>query len=240
MAVRRLLTFYLPNAASLAEGWVTLEGSAVPSPERMAQTGADAALAERGLRQVRRRHGRAADADARPRPEGGQRRAEVRPGEDRMSIDRRAVIGIGVLGASAAGHRRGAFSCATVPTCAAWSADVTTLSGYAGGEKMAFIENPKTVEALKRRGLVLERRSRGLGRAGARSALLGPQAAIPVAELGAAGGARQEEHQGAERPGDLQLADRRSIPGRRSPTAWCKAGLGDQGGALTTTSTSRR
>jgi 5-bromo-4-chloroindolyl phosphate hydrolysis protein len=39
MAVRRLLTFYLPNAASLAEGWVALEGSAVPSPERMAQTG---------------------------------------------------------------------------------------------------------------------------------------------------------------------------------------------------------
>jgi 5-bromo-4-chloroindolyl phosphate hydrolysis protein len=40
MAVRRLLTFYLPNAASIAEGWVALEGRATPSPERMAQTGA--------------------------------------------------------------------------------------------------------------------------------------------------------------------------------------------------------
>ena len=40
MAVRRLLTFYLPNAASIAEGWVALEGRAVPSRERMAQTGA--------------------------------------------------------------------------------------------------------------------------------------------------------------------------------------------------------
>jgi hypothetical protein len=40
MAVRRLLTFYLPNAASIAEGWVALESKATPSPERMAQTGA--------------------------------------------------------------------------------------------------------------------------------------------------------------------------------------------------------
>ena len=39
MAVRRLLTFYLPNAASIAEGWVALENKATPSPERMAQTG---------------------------------------------------------------------------------------------------------------------------------------------------------------------------------------------------------
>ena len=39
MAVRRLLTFYLPNAASLAEGWVALESRAAPSPERMTQTG---------------------------------------------------------------------------------------------------------------------------------------------------------------------------------------------------------
>jgi hypothetical protein len=39
MAVRRLLTFYLPNAASLAEGWLALEGKASPSPERMAQCG---------------------------------------------------------------------------------------------------------------------------------------------------------------------------------------------------------
>lgn len=38
MAVRRLLTFYLPNAASVADGWRTLEARAVPSAERMTQT----------------------------------------------------------------------------------------------------------------------------------------------------------------------------------------------------------
>lgn len=38
MAVRRLLTFYLPNAANLAEGWLALEGRALPSPERIVQT----------------------------------------------------------------------------------------------------------------------------------------------------------------------------------------------------------
>jgi hypothetical protein len=37
MAVRRLLTFYLPNAASIAEGWQTLESTAQPSPQRMQQ-----------------------------------------------------------------------------------------------------------------------------------------------------------------------------------------------------------
>jgi hypothetical protein len=38
MAVRRLLTFYMPNAASLAEGWRALEQRATPSPERVTQT----------------------------------------------------------------------------------------------------------------------------------------------------------------------------------------------------------
>lgn len=38
MAVRRFLTFYLPNAAAISQGWVTLEGNAVPSAQRMAQT----------------------------------------------------------------------------------------------------------------------------------------------------------------------------------------------------------
>jgi hypothetical protein len=33
--------------------------------------------------------------------------------------------------------------------------EAATLTGYAGGEKMAFIQNPKTVQALKRRGLVM-------------------------------------------------------------------------------------
>ncbi|MGR4866158.1 5-bromo-4-chloroindolyl phosphate hydrolysis family protein [Caulobacter sp. LARHSG274] len=38
MAVRRLLTFYLPNAASVADGWRTLEARSVPSTARMTQT----------------------------------------------------------------------------------------------------------------------------------------------------------------------------------------------------------
>ncbi|MEJ1969397.1 MAG: 5-bromo-4-chloroindolyl phosphate hydrolysis family protein [Rhizomicrobium sp.] len=37
MAVRRYLTFYLPNAASIAEGWQTLEANAASPPERKAQ-----------------------------------------------------------------------------------------------------------------------------------------------------------------------------------------------------------
>jgi 5-bromo-4-chloroindolyl phosphate hydrolysis protein len=38
MAVRRFLTFYLPNAAAVAQGWQTLEGNSNPSPQRMTQT----------------------------------------------------------------------------------------------------------------------------------------------------------------------------------------------------------
>jgi hypothetical protein len=38
MAVRRFLTFYLPNAASIAEGWQTLERNGSLSAERVAQT----------------------------------------------------------------------------------------------------------------------------------------------------------------------------------------------------------
>jgi len=37
MPVRRLLTFYLPNAASLAEGWQALEQRSTPSPDRVKQ-----------------------------------------------------------------------------------------------------------------------------------------------------------------------------------------------------------
>lgn len=37
MAVRRFLTFYLPNAAQIAEGWQTLEANAGSPPERKAQ-----------------------------------------------------------------------------------------------------------------------------------------------------------------------------------------------------------
>ena len=38
MAVRRLLTFYLPNAASVAEGWRALENKSEPSAARVQQT----------------------------------------------------------------------------------------------------------------------------------------------------------------------------------------------------------
>ena len=38
MAVRRLLTFYLPNAASVAEGWRALENKSEPSADRILQT----------------------------------------------------------------------------------------------------------------------------------------------------------------------------------------------------------
>lgn len=38
MAVRRLFTFYLPNALGVAEGWQTLERHANPSPLRVQQT----------------------------------------------------------------------------------------------------------------------------------------------------------------------------------------------------------
>ena len=38
MAVRRMLNFYLPNAASVAEGWRALENKSEPSPDRVQQT----------------------------------------------------------------------------------------------------------------------------------------------------------------------------------------------------------
>ncbi|HWA89852.1 MAG TPA: 5-bromo-4-chloroindolyl phosphate hydrolysis family protein [Rhizomicrobium sp.] len=38
MAIRRLFTFYLPNAVSVAEGWQVLERHADPSADRMQQT----------------------------------------------------------------------------------------------------------------------------------------------------------------------------------------------------------
>src|SRR5580658_10653703 len=71
-----------------------------------------------------------------------------------MSVDRRAVIGLGVLGLSAAATGAYVFMRGR-PDMRGLVGETTTLTGYAGGEKMAFIENPKTVEALKRRGLVM-------------------------------------------------------------------------------------
>jgi len=71
-----------------------------------------------------------------------------------MSLDRRAVIGLGVLGLSAAATASYVFL-RDRPDMRGLVGESATVSGYAGGEKMAFIQNPKTVDALKRRGLVM-------------------------------------------------------------------------------------
>jgi hypothetical protein len=71
-----------------------------------------------------------------------------------MSVDRRAVIGLGVLGLSAAATGAYVFMRGR-PDMRGIVGESATLTGYAGGEKMAFIQNPKTVQALKRRGLVM-------------------------------------------------------------------------------------
>lgn len=71
-----------------------------------------------------------------------------------MSISRRAALGLGVLGASAA-VTLGVVAFRQNAAFRGLLGDVTTLKGYAGGEKMAFIENPKTVAALERFGLAM-------------------------------------------------------------------------------------
>ena len=71
-----------------------------------------------------------------------------------MSVDRRAVIGFGVLGASALATGAVVFL-RSRPDMRGLVGQAVTLNGFAGGEKMAFLANPKTVEALKRRGFVL-------------------------------------------------------------------------------------
>lgn len=72
-----------------------------------------------------------------------------------MAISRRGAIGIGVLGASAA-LTAGAVFFRNSPGMRGVLGDVTTLRGYAGGEKMAFIENPKTISALRHFGIALD------------------------------------------------------------------------------------
>jgi hypothetical protein len=72
-----------------------------------------------------------------------------------MTLSRRAMIGIGVLGASAAATA-GVVAFRGSPAVKGLVGDVTTLSGYAGGEKIAFIENPKTVAALRHLALALK------------------------------------------------------------------------------------
>jgi hypothetical protein len=71
-----------------------------------------------------------------------------------LTISRRAVLGIGALGASAA-VTGGALLYRDDPTVRGLLGEVTPLKGYAGGEKIAFIENPRTISALKHRGLAL-------------------------------------------------------------------------------------
>jgi hypothetical protein len=72
-----------------------------------------------------------------------------------MTVSRRAMIGLGVLGGSAA------LTASTVlfrdnPAMRTILGKVTSLKGYAGGEKMSFLQNPKTIEALKNVGLALK------------------------------------------------------------------------------------
>jgi hypothetical protein len=71
-----------------------------------------------------------------------------------VTISRRAALGLGALGASAA-LTAGAVLFRGNPAMRGLLGDVTTLRGYAGGEKIAFIENPKTASALKHFGLAL-------------------------------------------------------------------------------------
>jgi hypothetical protein len=71
-----------------------------------------------------------------------------------VSISRRAVIGLGVLGASAA-VTAGAVVFRDEPFLRGLLGHPTLLKGYAGGEKMAFLENPRTVAALSSFGLAV-------------------------------------------------------------------------------------
>ncbi len=72
-----------------------------------------------------------------------------------MTISRRAAVGLGVLGVSAA-VTGGALLFRSNPSVRGVLGDVTTLKGYAGGEKIAFIEDQKTIDALKHYGFALE------------------------------------------------------------------------------------
>jgi hypothetical protein len=70
-------------------------------------------------------------------------------------MSRRAMVGLGVLGGSVA-LTGGAVLFRNNSAVRGLLGDVTTLRGYAGGEKMAFIQNPKTIDALKHFGLALD------------------------------------------------------------------------------------
>jgi len=72
-----------------------------------------------------------------------------------MSLDRRAMLGIGVLGATAVGTGA-VLLFRDRPEVRSLVGDVTNLKGFAGGEKMAFLANPKTINALKHAGFALK------------------------------------------------------------------------------------
>ncbi len=71
-----------------------------------------------------------------------------------MNLNRRTVVGLGVLGASAAATT-GVVVFRDQPAVRGVLGQLSTLRGYAGGEKIAFIENPKTIKALKHLGLAM-------------------------------------------------------------------------------------
>lgn len=72
-----------------------------------------------------------------------------------MALSRRAIMGGGVLAASTAATA-GVVLFRDNPAVRGIVGDAATLRGFAGGEKMAFIENPRTVKALKGFGLALQ------------------------------------------------------------------------------------
>lgn len=72
-----------------------------------------------------------------------------------MAVNRRTLIGAGVLGASAVATT-GVLLFRERPEVRGALGDVTHLRGYAGGEKMAFLANPKTLAALKAKGLAMD------------------------------------------------------------------------------------
>lgn len=72
-----------------------------------------------------------------------------------MTISRRAMIGLGVLGGSVA-LTGGAVLLRDNPHMRGIVGRTTKLKGYAGGEKMAFIQNPRTIRALKGFGLAID------------------------------------------------------------------------------------
>jgi hypothetical protein len=72
-----------------------------------------------------------------------------------MTMSRRAMVGLGVLGGSVA-LTGGAVLLRDNPSFQGLLGRVTTLKGYAGGEKIAFIEDEKTVSALRHFGLAMK------------------------------------------------------------------------------------